>query len=221
MEHEIVMDLLPLYHDGVCSDQSRAAVEAHLQSCPICRKTLEEMDTPLPSEEQQKNQEEAEGVRKLSKAWKQGKRRAWFRGMVLGLVACALVLGGLWLAGDVHSRRVSPEDITLQVYRAPGGEGVYIHWDFQQGREAYTGFEFQDKPDGRHYYLSRPLLKKSAFKNQCIQQSHDVGILFEGEEIPAYFFDHGDHSILLWKDGEIADFPVAPPEIYNHLPLTK
>ena len=24
MEHEIVMDLLPLYHDGVCSEASRA-----------------------------------------------------------------------------------------------------------------------------------------------------------------------------------------------------
>ena len=27
LDHDIVQDLLPLYHDGVCSDKSRAAVE--------------------------------------------------------------------------------------------------------------------------------------------------------------------------------------------------
>ena len=30
LDHDIVQDLLPLYHDGVCSDKSRAAVEEHL-----------------------------------------------------------------------------------------------------------------------------------------------------------------------------------------------
>ena len=32
LDHDIVQDLLPLYHDGVCSDKSRAAVEEHLLS---------------------------------------------------------------------------------------------------------------------------------------------------------------------------------------------
>ena len=27
LDHDIVQDLLPLYHDGVCSDKSRAAVK--------------------------------------------------------------------------------------------------------------------------------------------------------------------------------------------------
>ena len=38
MEHDIVMDLLPLYHDGVCSAASRGAVEEHLKTCETCRK---------------------------------------------------------------------------------------------------------------------------------------------------------------------------------------
>ena len=37
LDHDIVQDLLPLYHDGVCSERSRAAVEAHLQTCETCR----------------------------------------------------------------------------------------------------------------------------------------------------------------------------------------
>lgn len=48
MEHEIIWDLLPLYHDGVCSEKSRAAVEEHLKDCPACRAALAAMDAPLP-----------------------------------------------------------------------------------------------------------------------------------------------------------------------------
>lgn len=33
----IIRDLLPLYHDGVCSEQSKAIVEEHLEECTDCK----------------------------------------------------------------------------------------------------------------------------------------------------------------------------------------
>lgn len=45
---EIIRDLLPLYHDNACSGASRAAVEAHIETCGACRAILTEMDAPLP-----------------------------------------------------------------------------------------------------------------------------------------------------------------------------
>lgn len=47
MQCEIIRDLLPLYHDGACSAQSRAAVEAHLGGCAACAAQLHEIETPL------------------------------------------------------------------------------------------------------------------------------------------------------------------------------
>lgn len=41
----IIDDLLPLYVDGACSDESKAAIEAHLASCKACREKLERMQT--------------------------------------------------------------------------------------------------------------------------------------------------------------------------------
>lgn len=38
---DIVEDLLPLYLDDVCSEQSKSAIEEHLQECEVCRKKLE------------------------------------------------------------------------------------------------------------------------------------------------------------------------------------
>ena len=46
LDHDIVQDLLPLYHDGVCSEKSRAAVEEHLKACETCRAALAAMDAP-------------------------------------------------------------------------------------------------------------------------------------------------------------------------------
>ena len=45
MKHncEVVRDLLPLYHDGVCSKKSREMVEEHLTECEACKKELEEI----------------------------------------------------------------------------------------------------------------------------------------------------------------------------------
>ena len=44
-------DLMPLYLDETCSEDSRAAMEAHLQICQACRERLRRMGTPEPSPE--------------------------------------------------------------------------------------------------------------------------------------------------------------------------
>ena len=36
----IIQDLLPLYCDGVCSEESRKLVEAHVRTCEKCREEL-------------------------------------------------------------------------------------------------------------------------------------------------------------------------------------
>lgn len=57
---DIVQDLLPLYEDEVCSPGSRAAVEAHLQTCESCReyresvKKMPEVDTVSDGPEEKK-----------------------------------------------------------------------------------------------------------------------------------------------------------------------
>ena len=34
----IIQDLLPLYHDNVCSEESRRAVQQHLPECEACQR---------------------------------------------------------------------------------------------------------------------------------------------------------------------------------------
>lgn len=43
MDCKIILDLLPLYVDGCCSDESARLIEEHLKDCESCRAALEAM----------------------------------------------------------------------------------------------------------------------------------------------------------------------------------
>lgn len=43
MDCNIIRDLLPLYMDDCCSDESRKAVESHLKECDLCKNELNVM----------------------------------------------------------------------------------------------------------------------------------------------------------------------------------
>lgn len=46
MDCNIIIDLLPLYVDGYCSDETKAIVKKHLEVCEKCRKLFDDMRTP-------------------------------------------------------------------------------------------------------------------------------------------------------------------------------
>ncbi len=45
---DMTQDLIPLYSEGLCSDATRDAVAAHLQSCENCRRLAEALPQPAP-----------------------------------------------------------------------------------------------------------------------------------------------------------------------------
>ena len=48
MNCTVIQDLLILYADDCCSEESKALVEEHLRGCEACRKALEEMNADSP-----------------------------------------------------------------------------------------------------------------------------------------------------------------------------
>ena len=48
MHCNIIEDLLPLYTEGLCSAESRAAVETHVSGCEACREKLARLQAGLP-----------------------------------------------------------------------------------------------------------------------------------------------------------------------------
>ncbi|MBQ8228787.1 MAG: zf-HC2 domain-containing protein [Clostridia bacterium] len=46
MKCDVIRDLIPLYIDDCCSEESRAIVKEHLEKCPDCNSLFEEMKAP-------------------------------------------------------------------------------------------------------------------------------------------------------------------------------
>lgn len=89
---KIIRDLLPLYHDEVCSDESKSLVEEHLKTCEGCAEELwridQEMNAPhiIP---------ENENARKaISSAWKKAKKKSFVKGIIIAAFICALLISG-------------------------------------------------------------------------------------------------------------------------------
>lgn len=78
---DIIKDLLPLYHDNVCSKDSRALVEEHLSQCESCRAELKEIDKEF--EYKPSNLEEGKAMKKIAKAWKEDKTKAFTKGVMI------------------------------------------------------------------------------------------------------------------------------------------
>ena len=51
MDCNIINDLIPLYIDGCCSDESSAEVKKHIENCDECKKIFESMTNNITQEE--------------------------------------------------------------------------------------------------------------------------------------------------------------------------
>lgn len=85
----VIEDLLPLYADGICSEDTKTIIEHHIAVCPECREKLEAMTANL-----EKNEKKAE----IDNPFKKVKNH-YVRLVTVTLLVCALVivpLGGVW-----------------------------------------------------------------------------------------------------------------------------
>lgn len=81
----VIRDLLPLYHDHVCSEESRELVEKHISSCEGCRMELEEIEREIKMDN---NTIGLQTMKSISKRWKRDKLSAFITGfLVVSLIA--------------------------------------------------------------------------------------------------------------------------------------
>lgn len=83
MKCKIICDLLPLYIDDVCSDETREAVELHLEKCAACRMEYEKMKAELRMEEAE-DLDEKELMEKGKETMTEYVKEKLYRKVILG-----------------------------------------------------------------------------------------------------------------------------------------
>ena len=217
MEHDIVMDLLPLYHDGVCSAASRAAVEEHLTTCDICREALAEMDAPLPPAEAKKSAADRAAVKKISDEWKKSKWKARLKGAAIATAVC-LLLFGAWLAATrLYLFPVPAEKIQITNVRQLSDGRVLYHFSIDDDRNLRR-IKFEYDGEGNKYDVPvRALITEKRWDGVSLaDQEMTLDVAEETawaksqgveREVTRVWYGRGEDAILLWEEG--MDLPAA------------
>lgn len=138
----IIRDLLPLYIDDVCNEESKQAVENHLSECEKCRNYYKSMkSTEGFVAKENDNSEDMKMANNLKNV--KSKINKKIRNIVLGAVAAMVfVIVGVALLFSVALKEVSPDDVIVSanVYsfeeliensasNVPNSESVTIYSD--------------------------------------------------------------------------------------------
>lgn len=101
----LVRDLLPLYHDGVCGEQTAADVKEHLKECESCRAVLAGMDADTGAETQLQAEKAEASAAALRKVRSDLRRKRLLPALLVGLAA-AVVLAAAVLGFRSYARGV-------------------------------------------------------------------------------------------------------------------
>lgn len=109
---KVIEDLLPLYLDDVCSDESRKLVEEHLKECEKCRTLLNNMDvvqiTHIEKEESEKTAIVKKGFKKI--------HRRWIASLIAVFMLIPLVFLGILGYNETHNSGIAFSNLD-DVYR--------------------------------------------------------------------------------------------------------
>lgn len=89
---EVIRDLLPLYHDGVCSNDTKKIVEEHLAICSDCREELQLISGEVILEKEPERRNEEESIKKISKEWKKSMFKSLIEGIIFTLLTVIILM---------------------------------------------------------------------------------------------------------------------------------
>ncbi len=132
----IIQDLLPLYLDHVCSDESKKLVENHLQECETCRTLLNNMDIVQITHFEKEDPEKTEIIKKSFKKI----HRRWIASLTAVFMLIPLIFIGILGYNEAHNSGIAFSNLD-DVYRCY----TYLN-DIKSGRydKAVTMVDFSE-----------------------------------------------------------------------------
>lgn len=215
---ELIQDMLPLYHDGVCSEVSRKLVDSHLETCEKCTAVLEGMTAEM--EMPKLESDETRPLKSIRRKWR---AKTWLLGLILGFV---IFFSWIWLT-QLSSVRVEPEEyIITNVVEFSNGM-YYLEYKLPYDFSGSSA-NLRRTEDGCVYHEEfRPILARKDSENGVVRDflidpaNHRTDW---GKEIPMTAFYLGspdrEDAVLLWSAEE--EYPKATPEmerehLYQHI----
>lgn len=215
---ELIQDILPLYHDGVCSDTSRKLVDSHLETCEKCTAVLQGMTAEI--EMPKLETDETQPLKSIRRKWR---AKTWLLGLVLGFV---IFFSWIWLT-QLSSVKIAPEDyIITNVVEFSNGM-YYLEYKIPYDYNGICADLLRDESGAVYLQEYRPILarrdsEKGMIRDNIIDPANHRTDM--GTEMPMTAFYLGlpgdKDAVLLWSAEE--EYPKATPEmerkhLYRHI----
>lgn len=205
---EVVRDLLPLYCDDICSQDSRSLIELHLKQCSECRRLLRKMQLKCGGSDRNhtdsmQEQQDERIVKNIAFVWKKSIIKSFLKGVLVTLCSCFILAGIYWALTRMVMVPFSSADIEAMVENITD-DHIEIHVTIINGKKAVQG-QTAFTEDGRCYITVKHGV--IAMKNADGQRWESdfsiprVGITEDGKRIQIkeiYCGMEGDGT-LIWK----------------------
>lgn len=201
---EVVIDLLPLYHDEVCNEKTNELIKHHLNSCSSCSQEFMSMQNLL-SKEELSIHHNINTLKIVMDTWNALLKKSFFKGMLLmGGITIIISITYLFLF-SWNTQNVASENFEVyDINRLENGKIVYYlnikdHFHITKVRQML------DK-DGNFYLIpKRSIIKKEA---SIIQIGEGYNILdktvlenYYDKKIKAIYYGTPNDAVLIWKEG--------------------
>ncbi len=222
---EMIRDLLPLYHDNVCSEVSKTLVNEHLKVCDACNQILkgiqEEVDMP------KLEADEGKPLRTIRRNMKRKTRR---NGILIGLAVFLVVFCSWFSLTQSCSVPIDAEDYTVNTVLKLSNGMYYLEYSHPYSAISFCADIHRTEDGAIHLREYRPRVvfrKETAepvVRSWLLDPEHDTMYSDTGVEVPLTAFyvgcpDEGD-GLLVWSLD--MDVPMATPEqemeyLYQHI----
>lgn len=215
---EIIKDMLPLYYDDVCSDDSKRMVEEHLVGCHSCKIELERFKAgfELPKEENETIRNDGNAIKGISSFWKRSRIKSFRKGFIISALLFSFIIFGYFGLFQWNITKVSSKFVEINnVSELTDGKIIYyaeINDGYRLSRIKY------DMDREGNFYITplRTIIKQGAQLPSGLEKRYDFIDIKEqeeirGKEIKKIYYRTSKDKILIWEKG--MDLPKASEEI--------
>lgn len=179
---ELVKDLLPVYADGLCSEESRKTVAEHIMSCESCRRELEMMKTDLKIKEQ--TESDIKNIKKIKRKIRIGKIiAALAAALIVYFITSGLLIGVMGMSSEYLPMNYERNHLSENIFAEEDSEGKV--WIVRKSYATDGTIDYSIRPSGSGIKKAGPLIGIKAFsgKHNDNTGGTDVSELKNAEKI--------------------------------------
>jgi len=206
---DVIQDLLPLYHDKICSTESRTLVEEHLRECGACKTLLSKIGEEL--EHPRSAQDEAKPLKAIQSEWKKSKKLSFIKGTFIAVIICALLVGGYIGLTQWKIIPVSPELLEMSELSQLSDGRIVYHLNVKDDKNLYF-IKFTTNEDGSYYMTPMRSIIESKRQSNLGAFNHYYTINIaednayqqkfgDGIVITACYLGPVGNGIMIWEEG--------------------